>query len=118
MSPYLTRSVLAAQQKLNAALQAQLAPCARATLDIKSTSKPRPYRIEKRPAINFTLHYKEVRTVKKFVPASKIGPAINFTLHLKSMRTVKRYLPAQEIKVQTSDKVLEGKQQIKAEKDL
>jgi hypothetical protein len=53
-------------------------------------------------AINFTLDHKEVK-VKKFVPASKDGPAINFTLHLKSVRTVKRYLPAQELKAKISE---------------
>ncbi|KAL1647003.1 hypothetical protein SLS61_007600 [Didymella pomorum] len=54
-------------------------------------------------AINFTLDHKEVKKVKKFVPASKDGPAINFTLHLKSVRTVKRYLPAQELKAKISE---------------
>ena len=119
MSPYLTRSVLAAQPKLSAALQAQLAPCARAALNGLKASKPRPCRIEKPLAINFTLHHKEVKTVKRYLPASENGPAIKFTLHLKSVRTVKRYLPAEEVEVEIDEEEVENvKPQIKVEKDL
>ncbi|KAF3052491.1 hypothetical protein E8E11_010993 [Didymella keratinophila] len=121
MSPYLTRSVLAAQQKLNATSQAQLAPCAHAALNGLHAAKPRPCRIEKLPAIDFTLHHKEVKTIKRYLPASENGPAIKFTLHLKSVRTVKRYLPAEEVEVEIreeEEEVENVKPQIKVEKHL
>lgn len=123
-APYLTRSVANSKETL----KEQLAQCGRAALDGADASKPAiksrvraevgPYRIEKRPALNFTLHYKEVKTVRRFLPASENGPAINFTLHLKTTRTVRRFLPAQEVKVPIKHGGSEDfEQQIKVEKE-
>lgn len=99
---YLTRSVATSKK----APQEQFAPCVRTALNITTVSKApgartkvKPYQIVKHPALKFTLHRTEVKTVKKFVPACEKGPAIKFTLHLKSVKTVTRYLPAEEVKV-------------------
>ncbi|KAF3039168.1 hypothetical protein E8E12_005154 [Didymella heteroderae] len=116
-APFFTRSIKAAAIK---AKQESLRRYVRAALGIFDASehakKPRarPSRVEKRPALEFTLHNKSVKTVRKFVPESEKGPDIRFTLHLRGLRTVKRYLPAEKVKVQISEEEMQDvEQQIK-----